>query len=298
MGSVAPQFGSQHPLKDMTSRHKARPGPIFWGCLSLGLSLAVRLPAAYGADGEPPKTLVIASEGARPPYNYLVGDKLAGFEIDLGRDLCRRMKVSCTFVTQTWDDLIPGLLAQRYDAIMAALEISPQRSAQIAFSIPYVRMPSAFIARKASDVHGASPEDLRGRRIGVERGGTHEAFVASVYRGSIIRRYGTLGDALLDLEAGRIDAAIGDKDALVAFLETRTDARCCHLIGDVPRLPPFFSEGIGVGLRKADIDLRAAFDKAIGDSLADGTFAQISARYFDFPINEPIDNPISSGAQR
>ncbi len=188
-------------------------------------------------------------------------------------------------MAQNWDDLIPGLLMHRYDAIMAAMEINDQRSRQIAFSTPYVRMPSAFLVRKTTDLAAATPEAMAGRRIGVEQGGTHELFLNKVYAGARIKRYGSLSDAILDLEAGRVDAAIGDKDAIVTFLKTRRDASCCRILADVPRFRAYFGDGIGIGLRKEDVALRVAFDKALADSKADGTFASISARYFDFPID-------------
>ena len=231
-----------------------------------------------------PAHLTIASEGARPPYNYFVGDTLEGFEIDLGRDLCRRMAVTCSFVEQDWDSLIPGLLDHRYDAIMAAMEITPAREARIAFSTPYVRMPSAFLVRKDDALAASSPEALAGRAIGVEAGGTHQAFIEKVYPRSRLRKFNSLDDAILDLEAGRIAAALGDKDAVVAFMETRGDATCCRILADVPRDPAFFGAGIGIGLRKDDVALKAAFDAALAASIADGSFERIRARYFDFPI--------------
>ena len=246
--------------------------------------------AASGADGMASapvagRHLSIASEGARPPDNYFDGDRLAGFEIDLGRDLCRRMAASCTFVAQDWDSMIPGLLAHRYDAIMAAMEITPQRQAQIAFSTPYVRLPSAFLVRKTTDLRAATPAAMANRTVGVEAGGPHQAFLEKTYPGARIRRYGSLSDAILDLEAGRVDAAIGDKDAIVTFLMTRRDAACCKILADVPRDPAFFGDGIGVGLRKDDAALLSAFDRALAECRADGTFASIAARYFTFPID-------------
>jgi polar amino acid transport system substrate-binding protein len=240
--------------------------------------------AVTGADATL-QHLTIASEGARPPYNYFDGDTLAGFEIDLGHDLCRRMAVTCTFVAQDWDGLIPGLVAHRYDAIMAAMEITEDRKAKIAFTLPYVRMPSAFMVKVASDLTADSPAALAGKTIGVEKGGTHETFLVEKYQDSTIRRYNSLSDAILDLEADRLDAVIGDKDAIVTFLETRSDARCCHILADVPRDPAFFGDGIGIGLRKEDTGLKARFEKALAASVADGAFARISAKYFDFPIN-------------
>ena len=111
------------------------------------------------------RTVRIASEGARPPYNYLENNKLAGFEIDLARDLCARMKVSCSFIAQDWDGLIPGLLAHRYDAIMAAMEITDEARQKIAFTKPYVRMPSAFMTLKQRATLDTSPAGLVGKAI-------------------------------------------------------------------------------------------------------------------------------------
>ena len=264
-----------------------RQGVVKLGLAALGSAMMVVIMVGTAASevSALPSHLVIASEGSRPPYNFLDGDKLEGFEIDLGQELCRRMAVSCSFVAQDWDDMIAGLLAHHYDAIMAAMEITPARQAQIAFSTPYVRMPSAFLVRKWTDLAAATPEAMEGRAIGVEQGGTHLAFLRKNYPHADIRKYGSLSDAILDLEAGRVDAAIGDKDAIVTFLETRRDAACCKILADVPRYPAEFGDGIGVGLRKEDVALKAAFDKALSQCIADGTFQRISARYFDFPIN-------------
>lgn len=251
-----------------------------------GLLAAFPTHPAVSATAAPdgPAHLTIASEGARPPYNYMDGDRLAGFEIDLGRDLCRRMDRSCTFVAQDWDTMIPALLAHRFDAIMAAMEITPEREARIGFSAPYVRMPSSFLVRRDDPVAAVTPEALAGRSIGIEGGGTHQAFLEKVYPRAHLHRYASLNDAILDLEAGRVDAALGDKDAVVTFMETRGDAACCRVAGDVARAPVFFGAGIGIGLRKDDVALRQAFDAALAASIADGSFERIRARYFDFPI--------------
>jgi polar amino acid transport system substrate-binding protein len=230
--------------------------------------------------------ILIASEGARPPYNYIDGNnELAGFEIDLGRDLCARAKLSCRFVPQDWDGLIPGLLNHQYDAVMAALEITDAAREKIAFTKPYVRMPSAFMAAKQTVIAETTPEGLKGKTIGVEAGGAHEAYLDDLYKESEIHPYATLEEAILDLAEGRVDLVIGDKDALMDFLKTRKEAQCCALVGDAPHDPNYFGDGIGVGLRKEDVALQAKFDKALDASIADGSFAKIRAKYFDYKID-------------
>ena len=252
----------------------------------VALAFALTARPGLGAQQRHWTELRIASEGARPPYNYIDGNnELAGFEIDLGRDLCARMKVTCRFVSQDWDGLIPGLLNNQYDAVMAALEITDAAREKIAFSKPYVRMPSAFMASKQSVIKDTSPEGLKGKTIGVEAGGAHESYLDDVYKQSDIRTYATLEEAILDLAEGRVDFVIGDKDALMDFLKTRKEAQCCALVGDAPHDPAYFGDGIGVGMRKQDAELEAMFDKALDASIADGSFAKIRARYFDYKID-------------
>jgi polar amino acid transport system substrate-binding protein len=257
-------------------------------CLTACLILGLGIPPSCLAAGPLPaarRTVRIASEGARPPYNYLEHNKLAGFEIDLAMDLCARMKVSCNFITQNWDGLIPGLLENQYDAIMAAMEITDEARQKIAFSKPYIRMPSALVTLKDHGTLDTSPEGLVGKTIGVESGGTHQAYAEDVYKQSEIRPYASLEEAILDLAEGRVDVVIGDQDAVESFMKTRKEGECCVIVADVPRDPAYFGDGIGIGLRKEDQTLKAMFEKALDSSMADGTFTKIGAKYFDFKIN-------------
>jgi polar amino acid transport system substrate-binding protein len=257
---------------------------LFTACLIpvLGFPLGC-LGAAVSQTGW--RTVRIASEGARPPYNYLEDNKLAGFEIDLARDLCARMKVSCSFMAEDWDGLIPGLLAHRYDAIMAAMEITDDAREKIAFTKPYIRMPSAFLTLKEHATLDMSPAGLTGKTIGVESGSDQQVYVEDVYKQSEIRPYATLEEAILDLAEGRIDTVIAEKDAIADFMKKRKEGQCCVIAADVPYDALYFGDGIGIGLRKEDKTLKAMFEKALDSCMADGTFARIRAKYFDFKIN-------------
>jgi polar amino acid transport system substrate-binding protein len=251
------------------------------------LVLAMQIAPVQGQDTAPKvwHEVKIASEGARPPYNYLENNELAGFEIDLGQAICTRLAIKCTFVAQDWDSLIPGLLDHQYDAIMAAMEITEERREKITFSTPYVRMPSAFMIARTSTLKEATPAALAGKSIGVEAGGTHQAYLEDHFRDSEVHTYAVLEDAILDLAEGRIDTLIGDKDAIMDFIATRKEGQCCRILADVPRNPTYFGAGIGIGLRKEDKDLKDMFDKGLAAVLADGTYTRIRAKYFNFDIN-------------
>jgi polar amino acid transport system substrate-binding protein len=229
--------------------------------------------------------LRIASEGARPPFNYLdAANQLAGFEIDLMREICKRIGADCVFVTQDWESLIPGLAGKQYDLIVAAMAITDERREKIAFSEPYARTPSALIVERDRALASADPAALKDLRIGVEADGPQQAFFEDKFPGIELRRYATLEEAMLDLAESRIDALAEDKLVAHDFLTSRKEGRCCRIAADLPQDAAYFGAGLGVGLRKEDTALKSAIDSALAALIADGTYQTIRAKYFDFEI--------------
>jgi amino acid ABC transporter substrate-binding protein, PAAT family (TC 3.A.1.3.-) len=81
-------------------------------------------------------------EGSYEPWNLtLPGGKLGGFEPELMEDLCKRMGIQCKLVVQNWDGMIAGLNAGKYDVIMDAIVITPDRKKVVNFTVPYASTP-------------------------------------------------------------------------------------------------------------------------------------------------------------
>lgn len=250
-----------------------------------GVAAALIVLVAPALAQQAQKQLRIASEGARPPFNYFDGaNQLAGFEIDLTRELCRRMDAECSFVAQDWESLIGGLNAKQYDVIVAAMEITDDRLEKIVFSKPYAHSPSALIAQQSASLASADPNALKGLQIGVEADSPQQAYVVDKYKNSEIHRYATLEEAMLDLAEGRVDVVAEDKLVASEFLENRKEGRCCRIVADLPQDPSYFGAGLGYGLRKSDSELKAALDKALDEVVADGTYDKIRVKYFAFDI--------------
>jgi arginine/ornithine transport system substrate-binding protein len=227
----------------------------------------------------------IGVEGAYPPFSSIAPDgKIIGFDIDIANALCEEMKVECTLVTQDWDGLIPGLLAKKYDAIVASMSITEERLKTVNFTKKYYQTPVRFVTKKGAGIE-ITKEGLTGKKIAVQRATTHDGFLTDNF-GDVVEvvRYGTLDEAKLDLVAGRVDLLFGDTVALNDGLLKTDQGKDFEFIGPPYSDPKWFGEGVGIAIRKSDTDLQEKLNAAIDAIRANGVWDKLAAKYFDFDI--------------
>jgi len=245
----------------------------------IAAALALSVGAAQAGEN-----LRIGVEGAYPPFSWKEADgTLKGFDIEVALALCEKMGRECELVEQDWDGIIPALLAQKYDAVVASMSITEERKKRVDFSSKYYNTPAKFVAAKDADFDD-TPGGLEGKVVGLQRGTIHQCYMEKMFPGVELKLYGTQEEVFLDLGAGRIDAQISDSiQALEGFLSTDAGKDYAFLGGDQFDLE-CHGEGAGIAVRKGDDELRSAFNQAIKDIRADGTYAEINAKYFDFDI--------------
>jgi lysine-arginine-ornithine-binding protein len=233
-----------------------------------------------------PRTIRIAVEGAFPPFNYVGKDgRLRGFDVDIAKALCQQMKATCEIEPQDWDHIIPGLLAGKYDAIVSSMAITRLRLTQVAFTDPYYSYvaPHRFVARKGAGFP-ITPAGLAGKRVGVQRGTVHQAFLRAHFPAAVPVVYANQAAANLDMAAGHLDLLLSDSVALSAgFLDTPA-GKDFAFIGPSFADPEVLGTGAAIALRKGDSKLRTAFNQALKAIRADGTYKKINDKYFDFDI--------------
>jgi polar amino acid transport system substrate-binding protein len=230
------------------------------------------------------KEVRIGTEGAYPPFNNLNAKKeLEGFEIDYGNALCERMKVKCTWVVQDWDGIIPALLAGKYDVIIAGMNATDERRKRVDFTSVYTRTPVWAIGAKSIASTDVTPAALKGKTIGTQGSTIHANFLEKFYKDSNIRLYPTQEEANLDLANGRLDYVIADSLSLNDFLENK-GKDCCKYIADIARDPVIHGPGVAAAVRKEDTALRDMFNKAIAETIADGTLKKIGEKWVKVPI--------------
>ena len=227
-----------------------------------GLALAM---GAAQAD-----TVRIATEGAYAPFNFVNDDgKLAGFDVAVGDEICKRAELDCTWVKNDWDSIIPNLVSGNYDAIMAGMSITPDRKQSIAFSDAYFPAePSAYVAL-SDDV------DLKGV-VSAQAGTVQADFVAE--SGATLIEFATIDEGIAAVRNGEADAYFGDRAPLVPVVEQGNDL---VWVGEEVKL----DEGIGIGLRQSDTALQEKINAALADMKADGTLNTLIHEFFGEDAN-------------
>lgn len=241
-----------------------------------GAVAALGLAGPVAADD----TLRIGTEGAYPPFNQINEDgELEGFDIDIANALCEEMQRDCEFVTQDWDGIIPGLLAGKYEAIIASMSITSERDEAVDFTDRYYSNKLRFAAPESSDIE-PTEESLEGKTVGAQRA-TISAEWLEDNMGDIVdvKRYDTQENAFLELDSGRIDAVLADM--LVAYEWLESDAGSDY---EFKGEPVYEGDEIAIAVEEGNDALREEFNAAIEAIREDGTYEEINEKYFPFDI--------------
>jgi polar amino acid transport system substrate-binding protein len=244
---------------------------IFAALAAFGLIIAG--PAAHAQD----LSIKIATEGAYPPFNSTDSSgALVGFDVDIAKALCEVMKAKCEIVAQDWDGIIPGLVAKKYDAIIASMSITDERKQTVDFTGRYYSNYLRIAAKKGSGL--SDKASLSGKSVGAQRSTVAAQWSEDNLGSSAsVKLYDTQTAAYSDLEAGRLDALISDVYPAYDWLKDKSDY---EFVGD--RID--IDDLIGIAVRKGEDDLREKFDAAITTIRENGTYAKINEKYFPFDI--------------
>lgn len=250
----------------------------------------------------------IGVEGAFPPWNMIGPDgKLAGYDIDLANDLCRRAKVECELIAGDWPSLIPSLNAGKFDLVLT-LGINEARKKVVDFTIPYASGVATFSILKTgsvpqlpmtgerlnlNDKTKADPvmadirRILKGKIIGVVQSTSQEQLIRAYFGDDVeVRTYKSSPERDIDLRVGRIDLGF-DSGVYMNSILGQPGNDDLAMTGPLIKGAMLATE-VALGLRKGEPELKAIFDKAIREAIEDGTIRRLSLQWSKLDLSPSL----------
>ena len=213
------------------------------------------------------QTVRLGTEGAYPPYNFINdAGQVDGFERELGDELCKRAGLTCEWVTNDWDSIIPNLQSGNYDVIIAGMSITDERDKVIDFSMNYIPPASSAYLALSPDV------DVKTGVISAQVGTIQAGYVAE--SGATLLEFATPDETVAAVRNGEADAVFADKDYL-APIAAESNGELVLLAEEVA-----LGGGVGLGIRESDKELKAKFDAAIKSMKCDGTLDPMIVKWF------------------
>ncbi|WP_338470986.1 transporter substrate-binding domain-containing protein [Niallia sp. XMNu-256] len=215
--------------------------------------------------------------GTYQPYNFLNENKeMDGFDVDIAKEVAKRLGVEAEFVAQEFSGMIAGLQAEKFDVVISQMTITNERKEQMDFSNPYITNNVKIIVQDDNNTI-TKLEDFKGKNIGVALGTNDETYLRTVALPEVgdfnIRTYDDVVTTLKDLDAGRIDATINNMYALKPVVEKQGFK--IKAVGE-----PIKSDRAGIATRKGNEEFITEVNRVLDEMKADGTHAEIHKKWF------------------
>lgn len=237
--------------------------------------LIAALIAGFSLSATAAQTIRFATEASYPPFESMdANNKIVGFDVDLANALCKEIDASCTFTNQAFDSLIPSLKFRRFDAVMAGMDITPEREKQVLFTTPYYDNSALFVGQQGKYT---SVDQLKGKKVGVQNGTTHQKFIMDKHPEITTVPYDSYQNAKMDLQNGRIDAVFGDTAVVTEWLKANPKL---VPVGDKVTDKDYFGTGLGIAVRQGNTELQQKFNTALEKVKKDGTYETIYNKWF------------------
>lgn len=223
------------------------------------------------------KVLRVSTDGAYPPFSEIgANGEMIGFDIDLANAICAQIKRTCEFKQIDWDGLIPALINEQVDALVAYMDATEERRRVIEFSDPYIQHASVFVRKKGNPVE-MTQEGLKGKTIGVLTASIQDNYATDKFaKFATIDRYNSQDDAILDAQKGVVDVLFAERNVLQEGFLNRDSGKDFEIFGEEVAV----GNGVAIGLRKEDTQLRNEINQALKTLRENGQMQKMYEKYF------------------
>ena len=237
---------------------------LFILLLNLPYSVNARTFSEIKKDG----TLLIATEGAFPPFNFMKNEEAQGFEIELVNEMAKRIGLKTKWQAKSFEGLLIGLDQNRYDLVAASHAVTPERKKAVDFLSPHYCSGGMIVTLKAGP---KTLKELKGKKVAVQVSSIYPKFLETHAEAKEVKTYPTDPDSIQALLTHKVDAALTDR-----FLVKQMSASHPELqMGEIAN-----PEKNAMAVKKGNAELHQALQNALNSIFKDGTYKKLSQNYF------------------
>jgi polar amino acid transport system substrate-binding protein len=255
------------------------------------VTLAVMSLFLFGTNAQA-ETLRVGMECTYAPFNFKDTDgNLRGYDVDVAKGVAGLIGAELDFVCQKWDGMIPALLANKFDIVVASMSITNKRLEKMDFSETYRISVGRLVGKKNSgfnlfDNAGKPiPANFAGLKVGLERATTYSDWFKNELPDAKVVLYDTNEALYLDLVNGRTDMIMTNPmKAYLRFL-SKADGAGFEFVSPQVDEKKYFGTGVGIGLRQGNDALKNRLNKALRTLKDHGYLESYALQYFPFAIH-------------
>jgi polar amino acid transport system substrate-binding protein len=236
-------------------------------------------PVAAAPAPAPAKVYVVGTDAAYAPFeSQNEKGEIVGFDIDVVRAAAAKAGIQVKFVNTPWEGIFNTLQQGDRDMIVSAVTITDERKQTMDFSDPYFDAAQLIAVKETSKV--AKFADLKKLKVGVQTGTTGDEAVTKLLgkASTNVKRFESTPLALKELEAGGVDAVVADNGVIAHYVANNPGGKF-KTVSDAEFVP----EQYGIAFKKGNTELLGKMNQGLAAIKADGSYAQIYAKYFGAP---------------
>jgi len=213
--------------------------------------------------------LTVGSDTTWPPMEYVEGDKIVGFDVDLTQAIADKIGLKLDYQSTAWDGIVAALAAHKFDMVISSMTITEEKKKEVNFSDPYFNTDQAALTKEDSGIDAV--EKMDGKTMGVQLATTGEIESKKI-KGCTTTSYDDILMAFEDLKAGRIDAVMADSYLVYSYAAKNEGFKVGFVINT--------GEKLGIAFAKESTNLLAVVNGALKTLMEDGTYASIYEKWF------------------
>ncbi len=221
--------------------------------------------------------LVVGTSADFPPFEFVAENgTIMGFDIDIAKEIAKKLGVELKVVDMDFDALIPALQDGKIDLIIAGMSITEERKKVVDFSEPYFEADQAILVRADSEI--ASLDDLKGKKVGVQSGTTGEDWAvtnlveAGITSEENLYSYDKFIAAVEALRIGHLDAVVMDAPVAKTFVKKYPELKIAFIVKT--------GEVYGIAVRKGEAELLDLINEVLKELKETGKLDKLVEKWF------------------